>query len=99
MKRIGEPLATQLKEKSLALYQAAADYAAGRGVIIADTKFEFGLLPDGKLIVVDEVSLLGHDLRFLWMLRYPSGMDPPTHRPLRFDAVILSPTRSPMTSR
>src|SRR5207248_4456618 len=54
-KRIGQELASQLRDRTLALYTAAADCAATRGVIIADTKFEFGTLPNGKLILVDEV--------------------------------------------
>jgi len=45
VKRIGAPLAQELSERTLWLYQNAADYAATRGVIIADTKFEFGLAP------------------------------------------------------
>ncbi len=53
--RVGDTLAGQLRERTLSLYARAADYAAGRGVIIADTKFEFGLLPDGHLILIDEV--------------------------------------------
>ena len=50
---VGEDLATQLRDASLAIYKAAASYAAERGVIIADTKFEFGLI-DGKLTLIDE---------------------------------------------
>jgi len=72
--RIGEPLAAQLRDRSIALYQAAADYAAGRGVIIADTKFEFGLLPDGKLILVDEV-LTPDSSRFWPADKYAPGRD------------------------
>jgi phosphoribosylaminoimidazole-succinocarboxamide synthase len=73
-KRVGEPLATQLRDRSLALYQAAAEYALGRGVIIADTKFEFGILPDGKLIVVDEV-LTPDSSRFWPADQYAPGRD------------------------
>ncbi|QJA05608.1 phosphoribosylaminoimidazolesuccinocarboxamide synthase [Thermosulfurimonas marina] len=51
---IGEDLAQKVKEISLFLYRKAAEYAEGRGIIIADTKFEFGLV-DGELILVDEV--------------------------------------------
>jgi phosphoribosylaminoimidazole-succinocarboxamide synthase len=47
--------AAELRDRTLWLYQQAADYARGKGIIIADTKFEFGRLPDGKLILVDEV--------------------------------------------
>ncbi len=50
----GTPLATQLRDRTLDLYRRAADYAATRGIILADTKFEFGLI-DGTLTLVDEV--------------------------------------------
>ncbi|MHB0935114.1 MAG: phosphoribosylaminoimidazolesuccinocarboxamide synthase [Armatimonadota bacterium] len=52
---VGERLAIQLQEASIKLYQAAADYARTRGIIIADTKFEFGLDAGGNLILADEV--------------------------------------------
>lgn len=51
--RIGRPLAEQLRDTSLTLYRQAADYAAARGIIIADTKFEFGLV-GRELIWIDE---------------------------------------------
>ncbi len=51
---IGQEMATALREKSLALYSVAAKYAERRGIILADTKFEFGLL-DGKLVIADEI--------------------------------------------
>jgi phosphoribosylaminoimidazole-succinocarboxamide synthase len=51
---IGEPLARQLRDLTLAVYSRAADYAATRGVIIADTKFEFGFVGD-QLVLADEV--------------------------------------------
>ena len=51
---VGAGHATQLRDASLALYSAARDHAAARGIIIADTKFEFGLV-DGELTLVDEV--------------------------------------------
>jgi phosphoribosylaminoimidazole-succinocarboxamide synthase len=51
---VGPSLATKLEEKSLALYSKAAAYAEQRGIILADTKFEFGLL-DGHLVVADEI--------------------------------------------
>ena len=47
-------MALLLKEKSLALYKKAADYALSKGIILADTKFEFGIL-DGKLVIADEM--------------------------------------------
>ncbi|HXN48222.1 MAG TPA: phosphoribosylaminoimidazolesuccinocarboxamide synthase [Bryobacteraceae bacterium] len=51
---LGSDLAGQLRDLTLAIYRKAADYAAGRGVIIADTKFEFGFV-DGTLVLADEV--------------------------------------------
>ena len=51
---VGSDLARQLRELTLAIYRKAADYAAGRGVIIADTKFEFGFVDD-DLVLADEV--------------------------------------------
>jgi len=64
MKRLaGEALAEEMKEKSLAIYNYAQQYARARGIIIADTKFEFGLDND-KLILIDE--LLTPDSSRLW---------------------------------
>ena len=51
----GADLAARLREATLAIYAAAADLAAERGIILADTKFEFGLRPDGTLVLADEV--------------------------------------------
>jgi len=53
-KTVGAGLATQARDLSLKIYRAGRDYARQRGIIIADTKFEFGL-SDGKLILIDEV--------------------------------------------
>ncbi|MCD6080079.1 MAG: phosphoribosylaminoimidazolesuccinocarboxamide synthase [Candidatus Omnitrophica bacterium] len=52
--KIGEDLAVKIKEKSIELYQFGSQYAEQRGIIIADTKFEFGIL-DGELILIDEL--------------------------------------------
>ena len=52
---VGKALAAQLRDRSLALYAEARTFAASRGIIIADTKFEFGTTPDGKLLLIDEV--------------------------------------------
>ncbi|NEI39154.1 phosphoribosylaminoimidazolesuccinocarboxamide synthase, partial [Rhizobium leguminosarum] len=52
---IGIELATQIRDTSIALYEAAAAIALEKGMIIADTKFEFGLAPDGTLVLMDEV--------------------------------------------
>lgn len=60
---LGEELVTEMKEKSLAVYNSARDYAREKGIIIADTKMEFGLV-DGKLIIIDE--LLTPDSSRFW---------------------------------
>ncbi len=52
---LGATLAAELKSRSLQLYQEAQSYAASRGIIIADTKFEFGTAADGRLLLIDEV--------------------------------------------
>ncbi|QPK82967.1 phosphoribosylaminoimidazolesuccinocarboxamide synthase [Corynebacterium qintianiae] len=53
--KLGDRLATELKEATLAIYTAAATYAESRGIILADTKLEFGLDSDGTLVLADEV--------------------------------------------
>ncbi|MER7015018.1 phosphoribosylaminoimidazolesuccinocarboxamide synthase [Saccharopolyspora sp. NPDC000359] len=53
--QLGAERAEQLREVTLRVYQRAAEHARGRGVILADTKFEFGLAPDGSLVLGDEV--------------------------------------------
>ena len=52
---VGEDIATQIRDLSLKIYKAAAEYAATRGIIIADTKFEFGVI-DGKVTLIDAAS-------------------------------------------
>lgn len=52
---IGEELATQLRDKSIEIYSMCAEYARTKGIIIADTKFEFGIDEDGTLVLADEV--------------------------------------------
>ena len=59
VKRAGRELSEKLREMSLRIYQTAAGYAAKRGIIIADTKFEFGLDGKGSLVLVDEVLTPG----------------------------------------
>ncbi len=75
--RIGPDLAQRIREVSLALYAAAADYAATRGVIIADTKFEFGLDAQGTLRLMDEV-LTADSSRFWPADQYQVGISPPS---------------------
>src|SRR5205823_10392536 len=55
VKRVGEETAGKLRERTLFLYTQAAEYARQRGIIIADTKFEFGKVPDGRMILIDEI--------------------------------------------
>lgn len=55
VERHGEDLATRLRDLTLAIYGRAEQIARGRGIILADTKFEFGLRPDGELVLADEV--------------------------------------------
>ena len=62
---IGRERANKLKDKSIALYLAAAEYAESKGIIIADTKFEFGYL-DGELVIADE--MLTPDSSRFWQL-------------------------------
>jgi phosphoribosylaminoimidazole-succinocarboxamide synthase len=75
--RIGSKLAERLKELTLRIYTWAADYAAKRGVIISDTKFEFGLLPDQSIVLIDEV-LTPDSSRFWPADRYEPGHDQPS---------------------
>ncbi len=74
---IGEDLAKQVRDASLALYQAAVEYAATRGIIIADTKFEFGLNNDGTLTLMDE-ALTPDSSRFWPADSYQVGTNPPS---------------------
>lgn len=53
--QVGAPLAERLRAATLAVYERAAEHARSRGLILADTKFEFGLAPDGALVLADEV--------------------------------------------
>ena len=76
-RRVGRKPAEELRDRTLALYTEAADYAASRGVIIADTKFEFGRLPDGRLILIDEI-LTPDSSRFWPADRYQPGRDQPS---------------------
>lgn len=74
---IGSELAKKVRETSLALYSAAREYAATRGIIIADTKFEFGLDENGTLTLMDEV-LTPDSSRFWPADSYAEGSNPPS---------------------
>lgn len=75
--RVGAKLAGDLRDFAVSLYQTAADYAAGRGVIIADTKFEFGLDDADRLVLADEV-LTPDSSRFWPAASYQPGSNPPS---------------------
>ena len=75
--RVGKPLAEQIRKVSLELYARARDYAAQRGIIIADTKFEFGLDANGTLHLMDEV-LTADSSRFWPADSYRKGISPPS---------------------
>lgn len=74
---IGETLAEQVREISLAIYTRARDYAQARGIIIADTKFEFGVDEQGQLVLMDEV-LTPDSSRFWPIDSYQVGISPPS---------------------
>ncbi len=74
---IGAELAAKVRDTAIALYNAAAAYAATRGIIIADTKFEFGLDQDGTLTLMDE-ALTPDSSRFWPADSYAEGSNPPS---------------------
>lgn len=74
---IGDDLAEQVRDVSLKLYKEAAAFALEKGIIIADTKFEFGLDNDGTLCLIDEV-LTPDSSRFWPVSEYQKGMSPPS---------------------
>ena len=74
---IGEGLASKVRDLAVAIYERAAAYALERGIIIADTKFEFGLDDDGRLYLIDEV-LTPDSSRFWPLDGYRTGISPPS---------------------
>ncbi|HET7175092.1 MAG TPA: phosphoribosylaminoimidazolesuccinocarboxamide synthase [Gammaproteobacteria bacterium] len=74
---LGEALAEKVKETTLKIYRFAADYALKRGIIIADTKFEFGVDKAGQLYLIDEV-LTPDSSRFWPADTYRAGISPPS---------------------
>jgi phosphoribosylaminoimidazole-succinocarboxamide synthase len=75
---IGAPLAEKIRTISIALYETARDVAAAKGIIIADTKFEFGLDPNGNLVLMDEV-LTPDSSRYWPADSYQVGVNPPSY--------------------
>ena len=75
---IGYPLAHAVRDTALKLYTEAASYALGRGIIIADTKFEFGLDEHGTLTLMDEI-LTPDSSRFWPTDSYQEGINPPSY--------------------
>jgi len=76
-KIVGADIARQVRDAAIDLYTQAAEYAASRGIIIADTKFEFGLDENGKIHLIDEI-LTPDSSRFWPMSSYQVGMSPPS---------------------
>lgn len=78
----GEEYASKLRDYTIALYKKCADYAASRGIIIADTKFEFGIDENGDVVLADE--MLTPDSSRFW----PAGVYEPGHGQPSFDKQI-----------
>jgi phosphoribosylaminoimidazole-succinocarboxamide synthase len=74
---LGKEMAAQVRDAAIALYRAAAEYALTRGIIIADTKFEFGLDESGRLTLIDE-ALTPDSSRFWPVDQYQVGSNPPS---------------------
>jgi phosphoribosylaminoimidazole-succinocarboxamide synthase len=72
----GEAVATQARDRAIRIYEAGRTHAAGRGIILADTKFEFGIL-DGRVILIDEV-LTPDSSRYWPAAEYRVGISPPS---------------------
>jgi len=74
---VGSSLADQVKRVSLELYKQASEFALSKGIIIADTKFEFGLDEEGQLTLIDEI-LSPDSSRFWPANEYKVGISPPS---------------------
>jgi len=74
---VGKEIYDDVREKSLAIYQKAADYALTKGIILADTKFEFGIYED-EIILIDEV-LTPDSSRYWPASKYEEGTSPPSY--------------------
>jgi phosphoribosylaminoimidazole-succinocarboxamide synthase len=78
VKLIGKPMAEKVRDISIRLYKEASDFAATKGIIIADTKFEFGLDSQNNIVLIDEV-LTADSSRFWPADSYKVGMSPPSY--------------------
>ncbi|MEX0709436.1 MAG: phosphoribosylaminoimidazolesuccinocarboxamide synthase [Woeseia sp.] len=74
---VGKALATRVRDASIRIFERARDFAAARGIIVADTKFEFGLDAFGKLYIIDEM-LTPDSSRFWPSDKYATGISPPS---------------------
>ena len=78
MRKVGGELAERVRDATLRLYRFAATYAAERGILLADTKFEFGTDADGRLYIMDE--MLTPDSSRYWPAdEYEVGTSPPSY--------------------
>jgi phosphoribosylaminoimidazole-succinocarboxamide synthase len=75
---VGADIAAQIRDKAIALYKAAAEIALKKGIIIADTKFEFGLDQNGTVVLMDEV-LTPDSSRYWPADQYTVGSNPPSY--------------------
>jgi phosphoribosylaminoimidazole-succinocarboxamide synthase len=78
VKVTGKDTATELRQRSIDIYRRGAEFARGKGILIADTKFEWGRLPSGELILIDEV-LTPDSSRFWPLDGYRPGQSPPSY--------------------
>lgn len=78
VKAVGADLAEKVRDATLRIYQFAADYAAQRGILLADTKFEFGTDADGRLYIMDEM-LTPDSSRYWPAEEYAVGISPPSY--------------------
>jgi phosphoribosylaminoimidazole-succinocarboxamide synthase len=78
IKLIGKPMAEKVRDTSIRLYKEASDFAATKGIIIADTKFEFGLDSQNNIVLIDEV-LTADSSRFWPADSYKVGISPPSY--------------------
>jgi len=75
---VGTEIGTKVKDLSIRLYQEASEFAATRGIIIADTKFEFALNGKNEIVLIDEI-LTADSSRFWPADQYQAGMSPPSY--------------------